>query len=279
MITNIQIGSEGRYGNQMFQFAALLGISTKTGHEVKIPIENTNDNFSSFFNLEFGKAEPVGMELLKPFDIHSSYFATRAELDKALKYQYQEPHFQFDPAALVIPDNTRIRGCFQSEKYFSHIEQDIRKIFTFRPSIVNHAIVEMSKIKNDAPRVAIHVRRGDYVNNSSNHTLIELSYYQDAIMKFFSAEPYRFVVFSDDPAWCSHMFEGGYIVDTKNPYVDMCMMSMCDHQIIANSSFSWWGAWLNTNPRKKVIAPALWFGPNLRHLNTVDLIPESWFHL
>ena len=104
-----------------------------------------------------------------------------------------------------------------------------------------------------------------------------MEYYTEVINKFFSKEPYRFVVFSDDPEWCKEMFEGGYIVDINNSYVEMCMMSMCDHHIIANSSFSWWGAWLNSNPKKIVTAPSQWFGPNLRHNSVMDLLPREWF--
>jgi hypothetical protein len=133
---------------------------------------------------------------------------------------------------------------------------------------------------NELPRIAIHVRRGDYVNNSANHTdLSRESYYLDAIHHLFSEQigNAQIVVFSDNPDWCESAFEGAHIMRTSSSYVDMCAMSMCNHYIIANSSFSWWGAWLNPSPNKIVTAPMLWFGPNLRHYSTKDILPEDWF--
>lgn len=277
MITNVSIGNAGRFGNQMFQFAALLGIADKTGHEIKIPIENTKDDFAQFYDLAKQQSEPTGMELRKPFDIPDRYFTTQKEVFDTVKQRYQEPFFHFNPAAFNIPDNTDISGYFQSEKYFAHCEDIVRDLFTFRPEIQSRAREELNKVKTDAPRVSIHVRRGDYIANAANHTVTGLNYYGDVISNFFYDQQYRFVVFSDDPDWCRDAFEGGYIVDINDSYTEMCMMSMCDHHIIANSSFSWWGAWLNPNPDKIVVAPSQWFGPNLRHNSIVDLIPDTWF--
>lgn len=279
MISHVAMGNAGRFGNQMFQFAALIGIAEKTGYDVKIPIENTRDDAFAFYDLAKQKTQPVGMELRKPFDIPDSFFAPQNEVYEVIKQRYQEPHFHFNPAIFDIPDNIDISGYFQSEKYFIHAEDIVRDLFTFRSEIRQKAKEEFSKIKDDAPKVSIHVRRGDYIANSANHTVTGLNYYGEAISKFFYDQQYRFVVFSDDPDWCRGAFEGGHIVDINDSYTEMCMMSMCDHHIIANSSFSWWGAWLNPNPDKVVVAPSQWFGPNLRHNSIVDLIPDTWFLL
>ena len=276
MITHVSLGNAGRFGNQMFQLAALIGIAEKNGYDIKIPVENTGNPFT-FYDLSTQQAEPTGMELRNPFDIPDEYFAPFADISSVVDKRYQEPFFHFNNQTLDIPDNSDISGYFQSEKYFKHAEEKVRTIFTFRPEIQELAKQELAKVKNDAPRVSIHVRRGDYVANSANHTVTGMEYYTEVINKFFSKEPYRFVVFSDDPEWCKEMFEGGYIVDINNSYVEMCMMSMCDHHIIANSSFSWWGAWLNSNPKKIVTAPSQWFGPNLRHNSVMDLLPREWF--
>ena len=276
MITHVSLGNAGRFGNQMFQLAALIGIAEKNGYDIKIPVENTGNPFT-FYDLSTQQAEPTGMELRNPFDIPDEYFAPFADISSVVDKRYQEPFFHFKNQTLDIPDNSDISGYFQSEKYFKHAEEKVRALFTFRPEIQELAKQELAKVKNDAPRVSIHVRRGDYVANSANHTVTGMEYYTEVINKFFSKEPYRFVVFSDDPEWCKEMFEGGYIVDINNSYVEMCMMSMCDHHIIANSSFSWWGAWLNSNPKKIVTAPSQWFGPNLRHNSVMDLLPHEWF--
>lgn len=279
MISHVAIGNAGRFGNQMFQFAALLGIAEKTGYEVKIPIENTRDDFAQFYDLNKQKTEPVGMELRKPFDIPDSFFTSQKEVFDTVKQRYQEPVFHFNPGIFDIPDNTDISGYFQSERYFKHAEDIVRDLYTFRPEIQLRAKEELNKIKDDAEKVSIHVRRGDYLANSANHAVTGLTYYGEAISKFFYDKQYRFVVFSDDPDWCRGAFEGGHIVDINDSYTEMCMMSMCDHHIIANSSFSWWGAWLNPNPNKIVVAPSQWFGPNLSHNSIVDLIPNEWFYL
>jgi hypothetical protein len=279
MITNFKLGKSGRYGNQMFQFAALVGIAEKCGYEVKIPVENTKDDFDVFFDLAKQKAEPTGMELHKPFLIPDEYFTPAEQIVPNINQRYEEPFFNYNHRIFEIPDGVDVNGYFQSEKYFKHAESKVREVFTFRPEIRQKAEMELAKVKDDAPRVSIHVRRGDYVANSANHTVTGMEYYVEAINKFFSKEPYRFVVFSDDPEWCKEMFEGGYIVDINDSYTEMCMMSMCDHHIIANSSFSWWGAWLNPNPKKIVTAPSLWFGPNLRNNCTMDLLPQTWFWL
>jgi hypothetical protein len=276
MITHVGMGNSGRFGNQIFQLAALIGIAEKNGYQIKIPIENTTNPFT-FYDLAKQQASPTGMELRTPFLIPDEYFAPMAEIVEVVKQRYQEPFFHFNAGALNIPDNVDIAGFFQSEKYFKHAESKVREVLTFRPEIRQRAEVELAKVKDDAPRVSIHVRRGDYVANSANHTVTGMEYYAEAINKFFSKEAYRFVVFSDDPQWCKEMFEGGHVVDINDSYTEMCMMSMCDHHIIANSSFSWWGAWLNPNPKKIVTAPSLWFGPNLRHNSIVDLLPETWF--
>jgi hypothetical protein len=277
MISHVSIGNAGRFGNQMFQFAALLGVADKTGYDVKIPLENTRDDAFSFYDLSKQASEPTGMELRKPFDIPDSFFTSQNEVYETIKQRYQEPFFHFSPAVFDIPDNTDISGYFQSEKYFKHAEDIVRDLFTFRPEIRERAERELANIKDDAPRVSIHVRRGDYVANSGNHTVTGLNYYGEAISKFFYDKQYRFVVFSDDPEWCRDAFDGGYVVDINDSYTEMCMMSMCDHHIIANSSFSWWGAWLNPNPKKIVTAPSQWFGPNLKHNSILDLLPTEWF--
>jgi hypothetical protein len=277
MISHVAIGNAGRFGNQMFQLAALVGIANKTGYDVKIPIENTSDTAFSFYDLAKQQSEPVRMELRGPFDIPDVFFAPQDEIFSTLKQRYKEPVFHYSPEVFNIPDNTDISGYFQSEKYFKHCEDEIRQLYTFRSEIKEAAVSELSRIQNDSPKVSIHVRRGDYLANSNNHTVTGLNYYGEAISKFFSDKSYNFVVFSDDPMWCRDAFEGGYIVDINDSYVEMCMMSMCDHHIIANSSFSWWGAWLNPNPNKVVTAPSQWFGPNLKHNALVDLLPKEWF--
>ena len=127
--------------------------------------------------------------------------------------------------------------------------------------------------------IALHVRRTDYVTNSANHPPCTLDYYKKALSHFDAHR--NVIVFSDDPAWCNEqeLFSGEHFMISENDdnRVDLCLMSLCDDFIIANSTFSWWGAWLSANKDKKVIAPVQWFGTGYtKDHNTSDLIPDGW---
>ena len=129
------------------------------------------------------------------------------------------------------------------------------------------------------PTVALHVRRADYVGLTHAFVPLSIDYYR-AAMRLFPQESH-FVVFSDDPAWCREAFKEERVeVISGNPgYADLYLMSACGHQIIANSSFSWWAAYLNPNPQKRVVAPKHWFGPALAANDTRDLIPPEWVRI
>lgn len=280
MITFSELGRMGLFANQMFQLATLIGVSEKTGYELKIPIENTNHDFGQFFDLAKNRTKYIHMEMQECFEVPETYFTSREEVMKNVKHQYKEPFFNFDKNIFDIQDGTDINGFFQTDKYFRHAESKVREVFTFKKEIREKAQTEIDKIRDGVPLVSIHVRRGDYVFNSGNHTVIDLDFYSDAITKFFSDKPYQFVIFSDDTTWCKEAFDGGYVVDINDARTEMCMMSMCDHHIIGNSTFSWWGAWLNPNPKKIVVAPSQWFGPNIAGKNNImDVLPQTWFFL
>jgi hypothetical protein len=168
-------------------------------------------------------------------------------------------------------------GFYQSEKYFKHIEESIREDFTFKDYILEPCA---SSFDFDEV-IALHVRRTDYVSNSANHPPCDLAYYEKALEHFDVDIPV--IIFSDDIEWCNSqpLFESDrfMISDSLDTYVDLCLMSMCHYHIIANSSFSWWGAWLAKS--KKVIAPSRWFGTdgNTAKNNTQDLYLPGWIKL
>jgi hypothetical protein len=126
------------------------------------------------------------------------------------------------------------------------------------------------------PPLSLHIRRGDFLVNSANHHNLGLDYYEKALAEFPMEVPV--LIFSDDPEWCSNqeLFADDrfLVAEGNSPYVDMCLMSLCEGHIIANSSFSWWGAWLANS--KYVVAPSKWFGPNNAHLDIKDLYLENW---
>ena len=125
---------------------------------------------------------------------------------------------------------------------------------------------------------SIHVRRGDYVKHPNHHPVQTIEYYNKSVEMV--GKDTTIVVFSDDIEWCKKNFNIDniiYIEDEKD-YIELYLMSLCDNNIISNSSFSWWGAWLNTNENKKVIAPNKWFGSAINE-NTNDIIPKGWIKI
>lgn len=285
MLAFNQIGNLGRLGNQMFEYATLRGIATKHGYSWCIPpfyvkgIENYSLN-------ECFKMESVKEQNLKYIE----------------NIQYvQERFFHFDQELFDgCPDNVSLHGFFQSEKYFKHISDEIRKDFTFLDEYLEPCREFISQFDGQEP-IMLHVRRGDpnlidprgfkwaYVNCSDQHPVQPLEYYQNALSHFDDSQP--IIVFSDSPEWVKEQqffdndrffiseptdkySDGSYL-----PYIDLCLMSLCSHAIIANSTMSWWGAWLQVNPNKKVVAPKMWFGPVYADKDTTDLYLEDWIVL
>ena len=255
------LGRLGRLGNQMFQYAALKGIAKRIGTTTTIPhyVEAVDDGIGNMLRTE----------LFDSFDLN-----TNIGLINANTIQERQHHFDGEFFNLC-PDNVNIQGFFQTDKYFQHIEDDIRKEFTFRDDILNPCKEMMESMDNP---ISLHVRRGDFVTNSANHPPCSLQYYEKALSHF--DDGHEVIVFSDDPAWCKtqEIFSGDrfLISENKDNRVDLCLMTLCGNFIIANSSFSWWGAWLAN--RGKVIAPSQWFGTDgyTKDHNTKDVVPDGW---
>jgi hypothetical protein len=187
---------------------------------------------------------------------------------------YNEPFFQFKK--IPYQKNLKLSGYFQSEKYFNHNRNSILDLFSIDDNSKNYIKNKYDDILNKKT-CSVHVRRGDYLNLPNHHPVCSLDYYNKTIEMM---DVDLFLVFSDDIEWCRKNFIGDkFIFIDENPdYIDIWLMSLCDNNIIANSSFSWWGAWLNQNENKTVIAPKQWFGSAIQH-NTNDLIPETWLRL
>ena len=280
MIGFNHIGTIGRFGNQMFQYAALKGIAANRGFEYTIPPKDSKIQIDNY-------------GLLDAFNLD-----TNKNIDWIIATEVvQESHFHFDEKLFnECPDDSTIYGFFQSEKYFKHIEEDIRKDFTFKDNWLNPCKEFREQLGEEV--IFLHVRRGDpnladkrgfkwaYVNIQSQHPVQTLEYYEKALAEFNDDLPV--VVFSDSIDWCKEqdifksdrfMFsepEDKHSDGALVPYLDMCLMSLCDHAIIANSSMSWWGAWLIKNPNKKVIAPSMWFGSDYADKDTKDWYCEGW---
>jgi len=201
---------------------------------------------------------------------------------------YNEPHFHYYPFTKDQKDNTHLKGYWQTEKYFKDIQDIIWKEVTLKEEFDDYNNRILYKISNsNEGGVSIHIRRADYTKpiNQKVHGLLPIEYYKKALETIYVMfkDP-DFFIFSDDIAWCkstlgSLLGEKVTFVENgpdKNHY-DLMLMSLCSCHIIANSSFSWWGAWLDKKPDKIVIAPEKWF--NISPHNTKDLIPNDWIKI
>lgn len=268
MITFSRLGRYGNLGNSMFQFAATIGIATKLNYTVKFPRNPTY--FDTNYNCN-------NISLFDGFDIDIPEIVT--EEYRLLTNHYTEPHFHFDSKAFDVPDYTDLAGYFQSEKYFEHAKETIKKTFLFKQEIIEKSN-NLFKELNISPEetTSLHIRRGDYVVKQVYHPLQDNSYFEAAYKK---AKLKNLLVFSDDIPWCEQNITGSNIFYSKlkNSFADMRAMSLCSNNIIVNSTFGWWGAWLNNNPAKVVVAPNTWFGPAYKDINANDIIPQTWLKL
>ena len=262
------LGQLGQLGNQMFQVAALRGIAANNDYNYCFPVHGQVVRDSLGNNLRVDIQNAFTLQNVNPLNIQF------IDPDRPVM---NEDGFHFNEGIFnECPDWVDLRGFFQTEKYFAHVSDMIREMFTFRPDIIDPAR-QMVEGLNKTP-VALHIRRGDFLRNSGNHHNLELEWYANALNKF-DLQGRQVAIFSDDPEWCKkqELFEDDdtfLISEGNSHYTDLAMMSLCSGHIIANSTFSWWGAWLANS--QEVIAPSKWFGPDNSHLDTKDLYPEHW---
>ena len=281
MIGYNNLGSNGRLGNQMFQYAALRGIAAKRGHDWCIPPDTYDhkDNYGLFETFEMINVKESNIGF-----VSGDYI--------------QENNHCFIPEFFdECPDNVSIDGYFQTEKYFTHIEKEIREDFTFRKDYLLPCQEYIGSLSNHP--IFLHIRRTDAIGREQYHPILPIKFFEDALKQF--AEDTLCFVFTDDMEWCKSQelfkqerflfneknerysyknIDGtGKLQNTLLPQIDLCLMSLCSGGIIANSSFSWWGAWLQNN-RGKIIAPnsKVWFGSAMTHLDTSDIVPKRWIN-
>lgn len=289
MKNKIIVKFNGGLGNQMFQWALARSLEKKT-------------SIKTIFDMSFFEKKYARPYELNVFNINPEFaedFWLKLKLKTIWKFRkklngkkllgltlYSEPHFEFDENVFSIEPNTYIEGFFQSEKYFKDIENELRADFQFKnePDEENKKLIEKIGATNS---ISLHIRRGDYVQKKRYQNLYatcSLDYYKrgvEYIAKHYS-KPVLFI-FSDDINWVKANlnlpYESIYVSHntSSKSYEDMRLMSLCKHNIIANSSFSWWGAWLNNNKEKIVIAPLKWF--NDESIIQTDVIPQNWIKL
>lgn len=279
----------GGLGNQMFQYACGVALSAKTGENVVYATDIFGQQ-STFNGFELVTAFGLTPQIATPSDLRrvlgrvgSPPYVRRA----VMKYERLaalmpgaaifELNFAFEhDLAAKLSKGGYLHGYWQSERYFEDVAQQVHQAFGF--SGVEQTALEVTEKIN----VSLHVRRGDYMNVGSVHAACDAAYYHSALEAMgLPKQDIVLHVFSDDADWArqeiSSLHPDCRIIrgnEGANSYKDMYLMSKCDHHIIANSSFSWWGAWLNQSPKKKVVAPKRWFLDPA--LNSDQIIPAAW---
>jgi hypothetical protein len=280
-------------GNQMFQYALGRKLAELHYTELKLDIswyqgkdevKQKRQYSLSCFNIEENIATQIDLDFFRKKNIvHSLNSGIRKSLNlPPYKTTKNHEQFEFDPLILKSPRNTYLKGYWQTEKYFADIRQILLKDFSLKVEINPNCEPFIERI-NQSNSVSLHVRRGDYVQEEYTnrlHGVCSLDYYKIAInhIKKHIQEPH-FFIFSDDPEWVKEnlLWEDKTTFVCGNnfaDYEDLYLMSLCKHNIIANSSFSWWGAWLNQNQLKIVCAPQRWFAVKSRNLQ--DIVPSDW---
>jgi hypothetical protein len=273
----------GGLGNQMFGYAFALQLKKK--FPFSLVLLDMLDSFQAHNGFEFYKVfKPVKSYKYKSYKllrkITSKYFSRylfSRIVEDSSDYAtfcdvYLKPHCKF----------TIYDGFWQSEKYFKSVEKSLRNNFKFDLNVLNPKSIEFLQLIQENNSASIHIRRGDYLNHESVFgNICTREYYSNAMIYLESSQKsLMYFIFTDDVDWVKKNYNipNSFIVDCNvgdDSWQDMCLMSYCKHNIIANSTFSWWGAWLNSNENKIVVAPNQWFVNS----DTTDIIPETWIKI
>ncbi|MFN3679026.1 alpha-1,2-fucosyltransferase [Thermosynechococcus sp.] len=292
----IIVNINGGLGNQMFQYALGRALSIAKGVPLRLDISNFQSH-KRHREFELHRVFCCEAPIASLEDLTSVLGGwgvpriRRAIANLKLSALCQgrlilEPHYHYWAQIHSIPNTAYLQGYWQSEKYFSEIADILREDFKFRQPLSETNAQWAEKITH-CNSISLHIRRGDYVLNPTTykvHSVCDLDYYYRAIeyMTSLIDDPV-FFVFSDEIEWAKLNLRVPYPIyyvennTAQESYNDMRLMSLCRHHIIANSTFSWWGAWLNPFREKIVIAPQQWF--RIKRYNTVDLIPDSWLRI
>jgi hypothetical protein len=296
----ILIGIFGGLGNQLFQYACAKAFANRVGAELKLDISHLMNRKKkdglTFRDFQLGNFK-LPDEVASISEVRQ-YIPDLWHVSKLVKLSYrlkrylngkklytEKAFFSYNHELDILGDNTYLYGYYQTEQYFVNFRQELLDILQLKEPLNNQNIAILDKIQNSRS-VALHIRRGDFINSGFINHDFE-TYYNKAI-RFINEKienPF-FFVFSNDPDWCRKQTEIKNlphiivdINDENHAYLDLYLISQCNHQICANSTFSWWGAWLNQHPEKIVIIPEKWY-KNGKYAESVhDLIPESWLKI
>lgn len=246
-------------GNQLFCIATTIAYAQKNNLNFSFP--QLNDNFYGYYRNNIFKKLNTKIE-----NIENIKFIRIQEKS----YEFNEIDYYENNDFSIILD-----GYFQSYKYFENFNNFVLTNLNI-DEIKQNLNIKFSNISN---YTSFHIRRGDYINKQQFHSLLSFEYYKKAL-EVVGEE--NIAIFSDDIDWCKKEFnflKNALFIEKLDDYEDLILMSMCKNNVIANSTFSWWAAWLNNNSNKIVITPRNWFGPTYSNISTKDLIPENWIRI
>jgi hypothetical protein len=293
----------GGLGNQLFQYAAGRQLAELNSTILKLDISGFEEyklHRYALHSFEIWQHIATIEEIEAFKKVQTKSTALISKIGKRLNYSINptldfyrnvkvinESNLMFNSDVLELKGNIYMNGYWQSERYFSDIRNILLKEFTIKHK-QDFTNLELSKQICNTESVSLHIRRGDYISSQLTnqiHGVCSMEYYQKAINEIVKKiSNCHFYIFSDDHHWVRENFRLDYpmtMVDnnTTTNYEDIRLMSQCRHNIIANSSFSWWGAWLNTNSEKIVIAPKKWFADDVKNKETKYLVPETWIRI
>jgi hypothetical protein len=281
---------KGGLGNQLFQYAVGRSLAVKNNCDLKFDISDylkSKDRKYRLgaFNIAGSIVKNDELKYFKKFGEGRSTFRFFNGIAPFLKKRYlKEKNSNFDKKILLLPNNVYLNGYWNSEKYFKDIKKIIKQEISLNKK-TSENFNQISSLIEKTNSVSVHIRRGDYLTNklSKVFSLCSVDYYNKAIKKLLehTNDPH-FFIFSDDIKWTKKNinlnFPIHYVSEIKlEDYEELILMSKCKHNIIANSTFSWWGAWLNNNPDKIIITPQKWFKNETK--NIFDIVPKTWLKI
>lgn len=258
----ITTNHRGGLGNAMFKIAATVSMAK-------------DNNVEYIFSKEF-----IRPGIDPDYGEYATNVLRNIQFVDYLPNQYSiwtEPSFAYTPVTYHQGSNLLLDGYYQSARYFENNKDFIVDLFSPTEELSNHIISQVPDINS---YISVHIRRGDYLKLPNHHPQQSAEYYTSAV-KLLGVEK-TYLIFSDDLAGCAELFESvpnKLFIDSGADWMDLYMMSLCESNIICNSTFGWWGAYLNSNPTKKVIAPTKWFGSAYADVNTSDICPSDWIKL
>jgi hypothetical protein len=295
----ILVSVRGGLGNQMFQYACGRAIAQKLNASLKLDLDfyfKNTDNKDltergfelNRFNIQTEPAPENEIKRFVPVNLHPNkyhyiFYKIKRLITKKHLFLEKTP-LVFDPFINQVSEETYLSGYWQSELYFKDVSLLIRQELSLKVELSPKAKQILSQIEG-CNAVSLHIRRGDFLNqkNIKIHGILSADYYMQAVDIIFSklTDPY-FFIFTDDIAWVNNNFhlQAAHIIVNRETsdkgYEDLWLMSKCKHHIVANSSFSWWGAWLDSNEKKIVIAPKSWI---VNMPANANIIPKDWISL